>query len=178
MHPQYTPYLFAVPFLASYPSPVNAVPTNFNLTAITASKNISIFQCWQLTDPIISGEQPGYGSEMILQNLGAMGNATYGYLSANFPGAAHVAPAAQYVVLLSGQMVITISETNQTATFTAGANGIIVAADTQDKSANGHMTASLDEPVATLQIPFLGGVPPGYKVLHDGVCGEDELEFK
>lgn len=97
MHPQYTPYLFAIPFLASYLSHVNAVPTNFNLTAITASNNISMFQCWQLTDPIISGEQPGYGTEMILQNLGAMGNATYGYLRADFPGASHVAPTAQFV---------------------------------------------------------------------------------
>ncbi|TGO10178.1 hypothetical protein BTUL_0142g00150 [Botrytis tulipae] len=178
MHPQYTPYLFAVPFLASNSSPVNAVPTNFNLTAITASNNISAFQCWQLTDPIISGEQPGYGTEMILQNLGAMGNATYGYLPAHFPGATHVAPTPQYVLLLSGQMVITIPETNQTATFSAGANGIIVAADTQDLSANGHVTASLDEPVTTVQIPFWGGVAPGYRVLHDGVCGGDELEFK
>ena len=34
---------------------------------------------------------------MIYQNLGAMANATFGYLPANFPGAAHVAPASQFV---------------------------------------------------------------------------------
>ncbi|CCD45303.1 hypothetical protein QC760_006172 [Botrytis cinerea] len=177
MHAQYTPYLFTLPFFASYSSPVHAVPTNFNITAITASNNITIFQCWQLTDPIIYKEQPGYGSEMIYQNLGAMANATFGYLPANFPGAAHVAPASQYVVFLSGEMVVTIPETNQTASFKAGANGIVIDADTQDVSANGHVTASLDEPVATLQIPFLGGVAPGYTVLHEGVCGEEELQF-
>lgn len=74
-------------------------------------------------------------------------------------------------------MVVTIPETNQTASFKAGANGIVIDADTQDVSANGHVTASLDEPVATLQIPFLGGVAPGYTVLHEGVCGEEELQF-
>ncbi|TEY73571.1 hypothetical protein BOTCAL_0076g00020 [Botryotinia calthae] len=178
MYFQYTPYLFTLPFLASYSLPVNAVPTNFNITAITASNNISIFQCWQLTDPIISTEQPGYGSEMIFQNLGAIGNATFGYLPANFPGAAHVAPASQYVAFLSGQVVITIPETNQTATFKAGANGIIIDTDTQDVSANGHVTASLDEAVATLSMPFSGDTAPGYVVLHEGVCGEEELQFK
>lgn len=84
----------------------------------------------------------------------------------------------RYVVFLSGIITVTIPETNQTATFTGGgANSIFIAADTQDKSTNGHVTGTGDKPVTLLQMPFLGGVVPEYRVLYNGACRKKELGF-
>ncbi|PQE22442.1 small secreted protein [Rutstroemia sp. NJR-2017a BVV2] len=176
MHPR---YLFAasVCFPSQVPAALTSTPPYFNLTAISAINNVSLFQCWQLTTPIASSVQNGLVGSMV-QSLGVLGgNATYSYLPANFPGSAHAAPAPQYVVFLSGKMIVTVPNTTEKAIFTGGPNSVIIAADTADKSTVGHVTGTLGEPVTALQIPFLGGKIPPYSVLYNGVCKSRELMF-
>ncbi|KAF5872211.1 uncharacterized protein Bfra_005564 [Botrytis fragariae] len=173
----YSQHLLSVAVLTANLVSASSNPTYFNLTAISAVNNASLFQCWQLTTPITSSAQNGLSGSMV-QQLGALnGNATYGYLPANFPGANHPAPGNQYVVILSGKMIVTVPNTTERAIFTGGANSVIIAADTADKSIIGHVTGTLNEPVAALQIPFLNGQIPPYKVLYNGACESRELNF-
>lgn len=78
-------------------------------------------------------------------------------------------------------MIVTVPNTTPNTTeeaiFTGGANSVIIAADTADKSAVGHITGTLEEPVTALQIPFSGGKIPPYRVLYNGVCKSSELNF-
>ena len=84
---------------------------------------------------------------------------------------------ARYVVFLSGQTQITIPNSTQQAVFEGGANDIIIAVDTADKSAFGHISTTLNESVAALQIPTRDGKIPCKKVLYNGACKASELNF-
>ncbi|TVY86857.1 hypothetical protein LAWI1_G008323 [Lachnellula willkommii] len=114
---------------------VQASPTSFNLSAITAINNTSLIQCWQLTEPLVASSVPGIVGAAA-QQLGSLANATYGFLPAHFVGTPHPAPAVQCTQ-------ITIPNSTQQAIFKGGANGIIIAADTADKSAFGYVSTTL-----------------------------------
>ncbi|KAM3073389.1 hypothetical protein ACMFMG_004712 [Clarireedia jacksonii] len=180
MHPQHLLVSLTVA-VSQVLAALTSVSPYFNLTAISAVDNVSLFQCWQLTAPINSSVQDGLVRSMV-QSLGLLGgNATYSYLPANFPGTTHAAPVPQYVVFLSAKMIVTVPSTTpnmtEEAIFTGGANSVIIAANTADKSSIEHVTGTLEEPVTALQIPFAGGQIPPYRVLYNGVCKSSELNF-
>ncbi|TVY16494.1 hypothetical protein LARI1_G006256 [Lachnellula arida] len=166
--------VFAVIVIATVT--VQASPTSFNLSAITAINNTSVIQCWQLTEPLVTSSVPGIVGAAA-QQLGSLANASYGFLPAHFVGTPHPAPAVQYVVFLSGQTQITIPNSTQQAIFKGGTNGIIIAADTADKSAFGHVSTTLNGSVAALQIPTRKGKIPCKRVLYNGACKASELNF-
>ncbi|KAL2005702.1 hypothetical protein VTN00DRAFT_10195 [Thermoascus crustaceus] len=109
------------------------------------------------------------------------GNGSYSVVPAGFDGGRHNAPAAQWVIFLSGLAHITLphphrsNTANNEAWILGGKNGAILALDTADVSADGHITRyPSGEATIALQIPLEGGVPPKHRVLHSGACKPEE----
>lgn len=92
----------------------------------------------------------------------------------------------RWVIFLSGLAHITLphphrsNNTNNShktdeAWILGGKNGAILALDTADVSAEGHITRyPSGEATIALQIPLEGGVPPKHRVLHAGACKSEE----
>ncbi|PGG95819.1 hypothetical protein AJ79_09856 [Helicocarpus griseus UAMH5409] len=146
------------------PSP----PQTLNITAIVGHSNHSTFQCWSMnlttsTDPGTSGASSG--------PLGPLENGTYTTLPPHFDGGLHNAPAAQYVVFLSGLAHITLPHSREEVWVRGGARGMIVAADTAEVAGEGHRTEYPgDEVTVAVQMPFRDGVVPVHEVVGEGAC--------
>lgn len=67
---------------------------NLNITALTGYNNISVLECWQLTEPLAASTVPGRIGSLVLP-LGNMANASYGVIPARFDGGLHNAPKKQ-----------------------------------------------------------------------------------
>jgi len=65
-----------------------------NLTAISAARNASTLECWQLFPQISISSQAGTSGAQI-QQLGNLSTASFSILPAQFNGGAHNAPAVQ-----------------------------------------------------------------------------------
>ncbi|KAI4159607.1 MAG: hypothetical protein LQ342_006445 [Letrouitia transgressa] len=177
MHPILSLSLsFAAPaFLVS--TVAAAPPSSLNLTAISAAKSVSILECWQLQPAFKVSSQAGTKGSAI-QQLGNLTSATYSVLPARFDGGLHNAPAVQYVILLSGLAHITIPGSKDEAWVLGGLNGLLIAADTADVSAKGHVTQYPSNEVTTaLQIATEGEAVPPHTVLHPGACAAEETKL-
>lgn len=164
---------------ASPPSPSAAsAPPPFNITAISAMANASIFECWQF-GPFAAAPAPGVTGASALR-LGRATDLSYTVFPANTTGGLHHAPRVQFVVFMSGLARVTLpSPTGDTLAIRGGGrNSVIVAADTADVSGLGHRT---DYPsgaaTAVLQVPLLAGRlgMARHAVLHQGPCTEKEM---
>ncbi|KAJ5102616.1 hypothetical protein N7532_003145 [Penicillium argentinense] len=166
-----------LPFLASSSL---AVASTLNVTVLGARNNRSTLECWALEPGFQTSTTAGTsGSEAL--NLGLIGgaqagNASYSVLPAKFDGGRHNAPTQQWVIFLSGLAHITLPNSTAEAWIPGGQQGAILALDTADVSALGHITKYPSQETTTaFQIPLGEGGLPGHRVLHAGPCKGEEL---
>lgn len=82
----------------------------------------------------------------------------------------------RWVIFLSGLAHITLPNSTAEAWIPGGKNGAILALDTADVSALGHITKyPSQESTIALQIPLGQGIP-SHRVLHAGACKGEELQ--
>lgn len=83
----------------------------------------------------------------------------------------------RWVYFTSGKAVITLPTSSEKATVIGGQNGLILAADVQAVSRQGHTTVypSMEQTVAVVS-PLDGGEVPVHEVLYQGACRVEELE--
>ncbi|PHH59525.1 hypothetical protein CDD81_2887 [Ophiocordyceps australis] len=150
-----------------------ASENKYTITAISAVNGKSVIECWELDAPCQASAAPGTSGAASTQ-LGPVGNVTHTVLAPNFDGGWHNAPAAQYVVFISGRAEITVPDWPEKLVVEGGENGIIIAADTADVSRRGHRTVYPSNVTTTaLQLPFQDGQIPPHKVLYSGPCRKD-----
>ncbi|KAJ5489687.1 hypothetical protein N7539_004577, partial [Penicillium diatomitis] len=180
----------------SVPLSQNWTPT-LNITVISAHNGRSTLEFWGLEPGFQISSESGTSGALVL-DLGAlgggggggssinMGNMSYSIIPGKFDGGRRNAPARQvlstpnrWVIFLSGQAHITLSNTTTEAWITGGSYGAILALDTTDVSGLGHYTSypSTGQTVV-LQIP-LGERDPvaGHEVLYGGGCPRGEGSF-
>jgi hypothetical protein len=165
-----------------------------NLTALTAAHGESVFECWQLSSPFKQTTESGISGALQLF-LGDMSNASYSVIPPRFDGGFHHAPAFQYVVhacanllphpahqnyrfvlFTSGLAHISLYKGDEEVWIQGGKYGLLIAADTADRTAHGHLTRypSAADTVA-LTVPIKDREGFKYKVLHPGPCREDDM---
>lgn len=168
---------------------------HFNITAIGAANGRSTIECWQIARPFDISTDPGTAGTAA-QQLGDSTNLTFTILPPRFDGGLHHAPAVQYVThdylvsarlscllthlryvaFTSGVAVVSLPDSNETATVIGGKYGLIVAADIASVSKQGHITRYPSNSTTTaLQIRMKDNTPPKYSILHSGACQQEEL---
>lgn len=159
-------------FPAHLPAQAAPAPPTLNLTTLTSSKGLSVFECWQLQPGFASSSQKGTVGAEIMQ-LGGLANASYSIIPANFSAGLHNAPNVQYVIFMSGVAHITFPSSNASAVIRGGTPASILLA--VDTDTTGHITTyPSDEQTIALQIPTAGGIVPNHTVLHSGACKSSE----
>ncbi|KAG5926016.1 hypothetical protein E4U42_003726 [Claviceps africana] len=160
---------------ASAPILSNVTTPSLNVTALTAANGVSLFECWQLAAPFLGSAEPGIAGAIKL-SLGEMGNASYAVIPPRFDGGFHHAPAFQFVVFLSGLAQISLYEGDEQVWVHGGKYGLIIAADTADRTKNGHRTQypSASDTIA-MEIPIRDREGFKYSVLHSGACRESDM---
>ncbi|CRG91291.1 hypothetical protein PISL3812_08339 [Talaromyces islandicus] len=155
-------------------------PSSLNITTLTVSNNASVLQCWSLLTGFSTSTQPGISGSAIA-NIGVLDsttNATFSVLPGQFDGGKHNAPVAQWVFFLSGVAHITLPHSSDEAFVVGGKHGGILALDTADVSADGHITVyPTNEVTAVLELPFADGKVPPHVSLHDGPCTAEEQNY-
>ncbi|KAI0261179.1 hypothetical protein BC834DRAFT_830699 [Gloeopeniophorella convolvens] len=153
-------------------------PTALNVTALTGHNGVSVLECWELVPGFATSSQSGTAGASILQ-LGNLANASYSVIPPNFNAGFHNAPNVQWVVFISGLAHITLANSSVDAFVVGGENGVLIAADTPDVSAQGHSTV-YPSGVAThaIQIPTEGGVVPPHNVLYEGPCRTQQQQSR
>ncbi|KAK3934377.1 hypothetical protein QBC46DRAFT_399972 [Diplogelasinospora grovesii] len=149
-------------------------PKYLNLTAISAAHGSSTLECWQF-GPFSSSSTPGTTGALNLV-LGDMSNASYSVIPPRFDGGLHNAPAPQLVFFNTGLIHITLPNSTDEAWVQGGKYGLIIAADTADKSTHGHRTQyPSDADTIALQVPLKAGERFDYTLLHQGACGMEDM---
>ncbi|KAL9020292.1 MAG: hypothetical protein Q9185_002473 [Variospora sp. 1 TL-2023] len=149
-------------------SPPSAKPNHLTLTAISAKNGVSTIERWQLKSPFATASEAGVSGVPFAQ-LGKTSSASYAVIPPHYDSPPHPAPQLQYVCFLTGEAVITIPETGQSATIKGGRHGLIIAADTKDVSRVGHVTTyPTGEETVAISMPFADGKVPEHVVLEDG----------
>ncbi|KAG6215213.1 hypothetical protein E4U50_007822 [Claviceps purpurea] len=161
--------LSAPPLLSNLTTPF------LNLTAVTATNGVSLFECWQLATPFDNTAEKGIEGALKL-SLGEAGNMSYDVIPGRFDGGFHHAPAFQYVILLSGLAKISLYEGDEEVWLHGGKYGLIIAADTADRTREGHRTEypSAADSIA-MEIPIRDREGFKYTVLHSGACRESDM---
>ncbi|KAK0610400.1 hypothetical protein B0T17DRAFT_593557 [Bombardia bombarda] len=146
-----------------------------NLTAIGAAHGESTIECWQL-GPFTSASIPGIvGAQTLL--LGDMASANYTVIPPRFDSEPHNAPAVQLVFFISGLIHVTLPNSTDEAWIHGGKYGLIIAADTAERSAHGHFTTYPgNEATVSLVVPLREGYRLKYRLLHGGACGWEDME--
>ncbi|EFY84552.1 hypothetical protein J3459_013583 [Metarhizium acridum] len=153
----------------------NLTTPNLNLTALSARDGESTLECWQLANPFQQTTESGITGSLQL-SLGELANASYSVVPARFDGGFHHAPAFQYVLFISGLVHISLYKGKDEAWIQGGKYGLIIAADTADRTTHGHLTrypSAADTVAVSLPIKDRDGFK--YSVLHQGPCTEDEV---
>lgn len=87
----------------------------------------------------------------------------------------HVAPAAQFVVFLSGLIHLTLPNSTDEAWVVGGKYGMILAGDTAGKSTFGHNTEYPgNEATVAVQVPLAPGMKLNHTVLQEVGCGFED----
>ncbi|KAG6006229.1 hypothetical protein E4U21_007191 [Claviceps maximensis] len=158
----------------------SSVPTTqttpfLNLTALTAANGVSVFECWQVARPFRETAEAGIqGSLKVL--LGEAGEVSYNVVPPRFDGGFHYAPAFQYVLFLSGLAQISLHQGDEQVWLHGGKHGLIIAADTADRTKNGHRTqypSAAD--TISVEIPIRDRQGFKYTVLHPGACRRSDM---
>lgn len=90
----------------------------------------------------------------------------------------HTKRAFRWVFFLSGVAHITLPHSSDEAFVVGGKHGGILALDTADVSADGHITVYPTNEVTTvLELPFADGKVPPHVSLHDGPCTAEEQNY-
>ncbi|KAG5929737.1 hypothetical protein E4U53_002370 [Claviceps sorghi] len=154
---------------ASAPILSNVTTPFLNVTALTAANGVSLFECWQLAAPFLGSAEPGISGALKL-SLGEVGNASYDVIPPRFDGGFHHAPA------FHGLAQISLYEGDEQVWVHGGKYGLIIAADTADRTKNGHRTQypSASDTIA-MEIPIRDRESFKYSVLHSGACRESEM---
>ncbi|EME46876.1 hypothetical protein DOTSEDRAFT_110508, partial [Dothistroma septosporum NZE10] len=140
-----------------------------NITAIDAANSSSILQCWQLTPFTVSSTPGTVGA--LSAFFGEASNISYTVIPPRTNAGLHVAPAAQFVIFLSGLIHLTLPNSTQEAWVAGGKYGVIFAADTKDRSTFGHITNyPANEDTVVVQVPLAPGMELNHTVLHEGGC--------
>ncbi|KAL8728278.1 MAG: hypothetical protein Q9166_005519 [cf. Caloplaca sp. 2 TL-2023] len=133
-------------------------PASLNVTAISAKNGASTIECWQLSAPFKPSGEAGVSGASFAQ-LGKAGNASYALIP------------ARYVAFLSGEAVVSVPGSGESAMIKGGKDGLIIAADTADVSKKGHDTRyPTAEQTNAIQIPTADGKVPAHTVLYSGPC--------
>ncbi|SMR54497.1 unnamed protein product [Zymoseptoria tritici ST99CH_3D1] len=144
-----------------------------NITAITASNNVSTLECWGLENFAVSTTPGTVGALSVY--LGEASNVSYTVIPPRTNAGLHRAPAAQFVTFLSGLVHITLPNCTDDAWVIGGKYGLIFAEDTADVSVYGHGTEyPANEDTVALQVPLAPGVELNHTVLHRGGCTWEE----
>ncbi|ORY66521.1 uncharacterized protein BCR38DRAFT_299111, partial [Pseudomassariella vexata] len=140
-----------------------------NITALSAHNSVSVLECWQLSSPFVTSDEPGrVGTQSM--SLAQLGNATYDIIPARYDGGLHSEPRKQFVYFISGLAHITLPNHTE-AWIRGGKHGLIFAEDTSDVSPWGHGTEYPgQEDTIAITIPVEDGVVPEHTVLHEGPC--------
>ncbi|KAK0261444.1 hypothetical protein B0A54_03616 [Friedmanniomyces endolithicus] len=141
---------------------------------VTNAQNHSQLECWQFTTPLNISAAAGTSGAATFA-FPASTESIYTLIPGRFNGGTHNAPAPQLVVFLSGLAHITLpvpvhgNSSLDEAWVLGGADGLVIAADTLG---SGHITTyPLDEPTASLQIPFASvDEMPAHEVVGNGPC--------
>ncbi|KAG5999757.1 hypothetical protein E4U54_001685 [Claviceps lovelessii] len=160
---------------AAAPILSNLTTPSLNITALTAANGVSLFECWQLTTPFRQSSESGVVGALKLP-LGEMGNVSYNVIPPRFDGGFHHSPALQFVLFLSGLAQISLYEGDEQVSVHGGKYGLILAADTADRTTNGHRTQypSAADTIA-IELPVRDPDALKYTVLHPGACRESEM---
>ena len=71
--------------------------------------------------------------------------------------------------------MLSFPNSTEQVTLRGGKNGIALATDIEGVSTYGHYTRYAgDQPLVALALPLEGNKVPEHRVLHQGVCGEEE----
>lgn len=157
-------------YLLLFTLPQCSAPQLLNLTAIAARHNASTLECWQLTNaPSVFAGAVNY----------PLTNSIGGFVGVIAPQT-HIGQAwashAQFSLFLSGLGHITIPDSNHEVWIEGGKYGMMIAADTRELSAKGHITDFPGRDTTVIaQWPCAGGVVPEHVVLHEGPCGMEEM---
>ncbi|MCJ1469735.1 hypothetical protein MMC07_008376 [Pseudocyphellaria aurata] len=155
----------------------SACAVNLNLTATIGRNMKSVFECWQLTKPFVIANGNGINGAAV-QDLGPLVNGSYAVLPGQFNGGLHTTPTVQYVLFTSGLVHVTLPDSADEYWIQGGKNGLIFAADTAAVSKLGHITDYPGrEQTTAIALPTAGGVIPAHRVLHQGACPRDEVDF-
>lgn len=73
---------------------VHSMPTSLNITALTGRNDVSVLECWQLTQKLAPSTLPGRIGSYALP-FGNAENTSYGVIPSNFLGGLHNAPRKQ-----------------------------------------------------------------------------------
>jgi hypothetical protein len=73
---------------------INQAPGYLNITAISASDDASILECWELSSPFVTSSEPGVAGAAFAQ-LGDGGAVSYAIIPPDFDGGMHNAPVVQ-----------------------------------------------------------------------------------
>ncbi|OCK84767.1 hypothetical protein K432DRAFT_319778 [Lepidopterella palustris CBS 459.81] len=149
----------------------------FNLTAISTAHNESRLECWSLN------VAPKFGRGAVNFGIGSIDDAFIGILPPRTYSNSTIshAPTVQFTMVLSGLIHIripnsTLSQEKSEAWIHGGRYGIIIAADTAEKSKSGHIAEfpSADETVLA-EFPVAGDSIPEHSLLYTGPCKMADL---
>ncbi|KIJ54893.1 hypothetical protein M422DRAFT_221318 [Sphaerobolus stellatus SS14] len=146
------------------------------VNAMVGINGTSAFECWRIEPPMDYQEpSTGIGSRY-LQSLGEASESTLVFFTkkSRTDSGLHHAPAGQWLFILKGMGLITLPSTNETLTLEPGS--VLIAMDTPNVSEVGHYTEWTPGSIAVQQ-PFKYETPY-HKIVHGGLCTEDELDVE
>ncbi|KAI1371990.1 hypothetical protein F4677DRAFT_433672 [Hypoxylon crocopeplum] len=153
------------------------ISTNLNVTAVGAQNGMPRFECWQLSVPFVSSDQPGTLNSVATE-LGDVTNITYNVIPAGFDSGFHLPPYNQWVIVLNGLAVVSLPDNSSTTVTTEpGELGLLFFMDTPAITTKGHRTVypGISETIF-LQIPTKDGKIPEHRILSDNTpCSANEF---
>ena len=86
-------------------------------------------------------------------------------------------PIYRYNAFFSGETLISIPGSPQQVVIMGGKYGLLLATDTANVSATGHISSTGNTEVTGLMIPTKNGEEPSHNVLYDGPCTKGDLDY-
>ncbi|KZT23138.1 hypothetical protein NEOLEDRAFT_1137014 [Neolentinus lepideus HHB14362 ss-1] len=147
------------------------------LSVLTTRDTISSFECWSLTPSNALSTAPGLSGAMSLTHeMGHFANVTY---QVGYPrsGADHQTHVPHFSMYLSGHAEIIVPNGDK-AIINSGGNRVILVLDTMETSSTGHFVEyPSHEETVCMNIPTKDGQIPEHRVLYDGPCTMDTVDF-